>query len=179
MGRKTTILLGIYSVRIYIMEYRKVTVKKGSTTLITAHEGDFSHTLRSSSKLVILADIEGWDEKKNDVSTEPKLFGNGSYIVKTRVPEINIGLDVVIFLDKDASYVHTIKDKVVTAINESAENITITREYYSTPTSGTPYRTEKYTKCIVTSIGELERVYDEVVRTTITLLVTDTEMITS
>lgn len=178
MGGQASILLGIYSVRITIMEYRKTTVKKGNTILLTAHEGDIGSTLRNSEKLILLNEIEGWDERKTEVTTEPKLFGNGSYVTKTRVPEINIGLDVVIFLDRDANYVHTIKDKIVTAINEAANNVTVTREYYDAPTTVTPYRTEKYTKCIVTSISDLERVYDEIIRTTVTVLVTDTDMIT-
>lgn len=158
------------------MERRKLIMKKGSSTILTAHDGALSPAQRWGNKLVLLTNLDGWDNRNIEVSTEPKLFGNGSYVVKTRANEINITVDVVIFLDKDGSYIHTIKDNLQNAMDFAADNITLTREYYTSATSTIPYRTEGFSGGIVTSINSIERKMDEVALLSFNVLVPNATM---
>lgn len=151
------------------MEYRKLVIKRGSTVILTAHSGALPYSTKWGSKLVVLKGLDGWYTPSAEITTEPKLFGMGSYITKTRLPEINVSFDVVMLLDKDASYVHTLRDNLIYALGNEDAKISATMEYYKTPTTATAYRTEGYDSGILVSIDSFDVKMDEIAEISFTV----------
>lgn len=67
--------------------YKTLTIKNGSTTVLTATTNP-----QAEYNAIVITEEEGWDQFSNfTVETEPKLIGAGSYIVAERVGEREIG----------------------------------------------------------------------------------------